>query len=354
MDKCDMCHQVVETDFLFCNDCHHGTASDWEYDPADPWQSQHADAVTTNGVEGCLEVCHDKKYCQDCHNELQPVPSSHEAATWLNNEITVTKYPDEAAKPSADHAIKATQAPDSCEVCHGEGGPNAAFCSGCHGYEMPHPDEFKEFHSKTGRDDPAACQRCHQFEEICSNCHHTNSSTWKPWAQVHGGVVNEQGAEDCLEPCHGEKQFCVDCHTAENAVPASHRVNDWTRRAAVDTPAKHPAAYEGNAESCTYCHGDGGPNDNAFCSGCHGVEMPHPADFKDTHGPGISDGSVNRGTCTNCHQQVFCDNCHHEGSTGAQPWQQEHPAVVKENGAEPCFECHEPTYCAECHVGLSR
>ncbi len=159
------------------------------------WQTQHAEAVTTNGVEGCLEVCHDTKFCQDCHNELKPVPSSHKGETWLHNELTVTKYPDEAAKPSADHAVKATQAPDSCEVCHGAGGPNAKFCTDCHGFDMPHPDDFKEFHSKTGRDNAAACQNCHQFPEICSNCHHAGSSPWKPWAQVHGGVVNEQGAE---------------------------------------------------------------------------------------------------------------------------------------------------------------
>jgi hypothetical protein len=357
LDKCDMCHQVTETDFAFCNDCHHGTASNWEYDPAVTWQTQHADAVTTNGVEGCLEQCHEKQYCLDCHNELQPVPSSHTSDIWLNNEITVTNYPDEKAEASAEHTVKANQAPDSCAVCHGEGGPNARFCADCHKYEMPHPDDFAEFHSKTGRDDKAGCQKCHQFAEICSNCHHAGASTWKPWEQVHGTTVNEQGAADCLEACHGEEKFCVDCHTARNAVPASHNANDWTRRSNVEQPAKHPAAYESNAESCTYCHGSGGPNDNEFCSSCHQLEMPHPAEFKDTHKDGFADGSLNRGTCENCHQQAYCDSCHHPQSTGTQPWQLEHPAVVKDEetgGADQCFECHEPTYCAECHVRVNR
>ena len=195
-----MCHQVVATNYQFCNECHHGTESDWEYDPAVVWQTQHAAAVTTNGVEGCLEVCHDTKFCQDCHNELKPVPSSHKGETWLHNEITVTKYPDEAAKPTADHAVKATQAPDSCEVCHGEGGPNAKFCADCHGSEMPHPDDFKEFHSKTGRDNSAACQNCHQFPEICSNCHHTGSSPWKPWAAGARWRRERTGRRGLLRP----------------------------------------------------------------------------------------------------------------------------------------------------------
>jgi hypothetical protein len=266
----------------------------------------------------------------------------------------VTKYGESAAEPTAEHATNAIQAVDACEVCHGDGGANAKFCKDCHKYEMPHPDDFTEFHSKTGRDDPGKCQDCHQFPEICSNCHHVGASPTKPWEQVHGPKVNEIGADECLEACHADQKFCVDCHTQKNAVPASHNAADWTRRTQADQPAKHPTTYDGNPESCAYCHGEGGPNENKFCSSCHAIEMPHPAEFKDTHATDFQEGTLKKPTCENCHQQVFCDSCHHEGSTGAKPWQLEHPAIVKENGADPCFECHEPTYCAECHVGLSR
>jgi hypothetical protein len=223
----------------------------------------------------------------------------------------------------------------------------------CHQLEIPHPEEFTEFHAQTGRENEAVCRNCHVFPELCSNCHHAGSSATEPWQVVHPRTVSEQGAEGCLETCH-DKAFCVNCHTATNAVPTSHTVPDWTRRQALTTPAKHPEAYEQNADSCTYCHGEGSPTENAFCNGCHQLEMPHPGEFKDSHGPDIAEGALNRAVCANCHSPVFCNNCHHEGAVGDVPWQQEHPGIVQETGAEPCFECHDPTYCAQCHVSLGR
>jgi cytochrome c-type protein NapC len=346
MDKCDLCHQVTTTGFAFCNDCHHGEKSGWEYDPKTPWQNQHAKAVSANGTDSCLEACHDTKYCYDCHNQLKPVPASHKANDWLRRE----------AEEIGEHADAFKAQPTACEVCHGEGMPNDnAFCRGCHKADMPHEKEFKEFHSKTGKGNPAVCANCHTFKELCSDCHHDGAKDGTPWINVHGGVVNSGGAGSCFEKCHQEK-YCVACHTTGNVVPASHNAANWTKRAALDKPAAHPETYSKAQDSCAYCHGSETPDKNKFCMGCHKLPMPHPSGYgaegKDNggaHADGFKDKKLDRALCANCHTQAFCDGCHH-GYTGATRWVNYHPATVEEDGAQGCFECHEEPYCSYCHV----
>jgi len=341
-EKCELCHTSVDP--AFCDTCHHGTASNWEYNPEVAWgQQQHAEAVRTNGVPGCLEACHDVNYCKACHDAVNPVPSSHAAADWLRRP----------AEELGEHAVSATNEITACEVCHGEGGPNSAFCKSCHVLDMPHAQDFKDFHAATGRSNPAVCSNCHTYVELCSDCHHEGAIDGQPWLRIHANTVNEQGGDGCFEKCH-EKPFCVDCHTAQAVLPTTHAAADWTRRTQIDAPAKHPTAYNELPENCTYCHGEGGV-ESAFCSNCHRIEMPHPSDFKDTHAKSFQDGDLTKPVCDTCHVPFFCDSCHHEGSVANQDWTtQRHPAIVRESGAEPCFECHDPTICAQCHVGLSR
>ncbi|MBS3957052.1 MAG: NapC/NirT family cytochrome c [Clostridiales bacterium] len=340
-EKCMMCHTSVDP--AFCDSCHHGVESGWEFETEVAWGgSQHAEAVRTNGVPGCLGVCHEPAYCQDCHTATNPLPTSHGAADWLR-------------RPAAElgqHAVDANNEISACEVCHGEGGASAPFCKSCHVVDVPHPQEFKQFHASTGRNNPQACSNCHTYVELCSDCHHEGAVDGQPWLRVHADTTNEQGAEGCFEMCH-DRAFCVECHTSRAVLPESHQAGDWTRRATIDAPARHPAAFDEQPENCSYCHGDGGAKAK-FCTDCHKLEMPHQPDFKETHAPSFREEEFAKPACMNCHSQYFCDRCHHEGATGAQPWTQEHAPLVKDKGAEPCFVCHEPPTCAACHVRLGR
>lgn len=340
-EKCEMCHTTENA--LFCDSCHHGSASGWEFVSDAEWGgAQHASAVRANGVPGCLEACHEISYCQSCHTSLNPIPTSHRESEWLRR----------SADDLGQHAVDAKNEITACEVCHGEGGPNSSFCKGCHTFDMPHPAEFKEFHATTGRTNPEACSNCHTFVELCSDCHHDGAIDGRAWLRVHPATIDDQGADGCFAKCH-DKKFCVDCHTGREVLPTSHTQGDWTRRSRLSVPALHPQAYDDSAENCTYCHGEGGVTAK-FCADCHKLEMPHPADFKNTHAPSFAEKEFSKAVCTNCHSQLFCDDCHHEGATGAQPWQLEHPPIVKEKGAEPCFVCHEPPQCAACHVRIGR
>jgi hypothetical protein len=352
IEKCDLCHNATKTNFEFCNNCHHGTASKWTYDSKVKWDTQHAKAVTANGVAGCLGACHEQKYCVDCHTKTKPLPSSHKDATWLRDKVTVTTYGGAAAAPSGKHALAATSAIDSCDICHGPGGTNAAFCKACHGMDVPHPDTFKKNHV-SGRNTKALCANCHTNKELCSDCHHKGAVNGTPWQQQHTKTVAADGANPCFEKCHQDKQFCVACHTTLKAVPASHKVGDWTRNLALNTPAKHSAAYKQQTDSCDYCHGTGGIA-AAFCTSCHKIAMPHPSGFKDSHKADFKANKLVKATCENCHNQFMCDNCHHPGAVADKPWMTFHPSIVKKNDADACFKCHKETFCSYCHVRLPR
>jgi len=358
--KCVMCHGVNEKTH-FCDSCHHGTAVEWEFNAAEPWTAkQHPKAVAKSGVASCTEKCHTAKFCVDCHTSKAVLPSSHKTKNWVRpKQPTMTVYGSAPASPSADHALEAQKSIESCAVCHGEGGPNAQFCKSCHVLEMPHPAEFKEFHSKS-KADPKPCVKCHTWPELCSNCHHVGSSTKTSWIKLHGSSVNKNGSASCLEKCH-KKDFCVKCHQSRKVVPTSHKAKNFVRNYSTEK-AVHVAQYTANGETCTNCHtGEAAALPNSkFCNGCHKLTMPHPEGFGakgkgngGEHQKLFNEKKTTKRVCANCHQPAFCNSCHHEGAPADKPWVRYHPDVVKKSGAQPCFDCHEETYCSNCHVNLA-
>ena len=355
--KCVMCHgDNAKTHF--CDKCHHGEQVDYEYVVSKPWATQHPAAVAKSGVKSCTAKCHTAKFCVDCHKGKNVVPASHAKKTWVRPaKPTMTVYGSTPASATALHSTAAQDSVESCEVCHGSGGVNAPFCKTCHKLEMPHTADFKKFHGQTGRKNPAVCKNCHGVPEMCSNCHHLGSSTTKPWLQVHGGSVAKNGATGCVESCHKQTD-CQSCHTKSKVIPASHKSPTFVKIAGSKLGV-HAASFQKDGTTCTFCHAGTAadlPN-SKFCKTCHKVPMPHVTDSskeKFPHKEGFAKKSYTKAQCTNCHNQVFCDSCHHAGSVPAKPWVRYHPTIVKKSGAQACFECHEETYCSNCHVNLAK
>jgi nitrate/TMAO reductase-like tetraheme cytochrome c subunit len=369
--KCVECHGKNE-DTHFCDDCHHGTAVKFEFDKKVAWTKQHPKAVEKSGLKACTDSCHSPKFCVDCHSNKKVYPASHKDKTWTKPaKPAMTVYGKTPAAPAAKHSLDAQKSIDSCAICHGSGGVNAAFCKSCHKLDMPHPAEFKKQHVG-GKKTPAVCRNCHNWKEMCSNCHHIGSSTPTGWVKVHGGSVNKNGAEGCVEKCH-KKNDCVSCHQKRKAVPNSHKaklfVRDYSAKA-----AQHAALYTKNADSCTYCHSGAAaelPN-SKFCTRCHGLKIPHPAGFglKSDSTPAQKDNGGQHAellknaqsalpkTCANCHKVNYCDSCHHKGLDTKKSWKSQHNTYVKKNTATGCFGggngCHEETFCSYCHVRLAR
>ena len=68
------------------------------------------------------------------------------------------------------------------------------------------------------------------------------------------------------------------------------------------------------ADSCLTCH-----RSAEYCSGCHGIEMPHPKGFLQKHGRIATSPTDLK--CAICHVQSDCTQCHeyHVHPGGTQP-----------------------------------
>ncbi|MDO8847129.1 MAG: cytochrome c3 family protein [Coriobacteriia bacterium] len=223
-------------------------------------------------------------------------------------------------------------------------------CTACHN-RVAHPETAitLEIEGNAPKQDfmsMTACYRCHSLGEA--------------WASEYRAS--------------GE---CVVCHTAGfDLIPPSHDAEDWyTERGA---SAGHAAAYtaaldraataqaspaEGAAlvrvppvaavNECYTCHLA------AYCTGCHGTQIPHPDGFTATHGQEFTTADADG--CAKCHNKTgaeandryACTLCHHPGFNPAEgAWRKRHDDVIA-GGVSPldsCYGCHDETYCSSCHV----
>lgn len=149
---------------------------------------------------------------------------------------------------------------------------------------------------------------------------------------------------------------CDACHPAGFELkPGNHFEPGFYRRYGDSKGHAKAAKADTKDRYCRMCHVK-----TTFCTGCHGVEMPHPTGFAKDHGVA---GKKTPAVCANCHAKgestasgtEFCSACHHKQGDPAKPWIPQHFKVVAEQGANTCFECHKSTFCAHCHVqGLGR
>lgn len=223
-------------------------------------------------------------------------------------------------------------------------------CTTCHN-RVAHPESAitLEIEGNAPKQDfmaMTACYRCHSLGE-----------TW---------------ASEYRAP--GE---CAVCHTAGfDLMPPSHDAEDWyTERgesaghasalaAALERAATmQERTIEGNAlvlvppvaavNECYTCHLA------AFCTNCHGTQIPHPDGFTVAHGQDFT--SAEASGCAKCHNKTgaeandryTCTLCHHPGFNPAEgAWRKRHDDVIA-GGVSPldsCYGCHDEMYCSSCHV----
>ena len=244
---------------------------------------------------------------------------------------------------------------------------NEVTCAICHN-RTAHVEDFKLAlkDPKTGERNRkhedfmkmAACFRCHSQEPkkdvppgSCSACH-TAKFKLKPASHDVAGFYPSGHAE---------------LAAAEESRVARAGGQQWlaATEASAYAPGEATSKGEGGGEvslgdsltkvatinQCSTCH------KRSFCTGCHGLPMPHPPRFIKTHS---ALGKKNATVCVKCHgpAATFCNECHHGTSLDlpynrAIPWRKQHPVAVRNVGANACFTCHNPTYCANCHVNGS-
>lgn len=269
---------------------------------------------------------------------------SHYALAMHSEQCTQCHGTNRPITPSAgiiiDHAVHAEKHVD-CAVCHNR-------VAHVENFELTLTDPQTGEPNRKHEDfmEMTACFRCHTQEEpegelgapgACELCH-TPGFKLKPashleegfYPEAHGDLGNEAAASVASATAEGasEGAEAEGGHGGETVGTSLPKVN--------------------TINECYTCHSE------EFCSDCHGVPMPHPADFQENHAEA---GEENPDSCVLCHGPAdrFCDDCHHGSAMGweidqSRTWIQQHMDTTRQTGASACFDCHNPTYCANCHV----
>ena len=168
---------------------------------------------------------------------------------------------------------------------------------------------------------------------MCTDCHsetaHGTAVLWPQTSQMN----------QCLD-CHSTSQVRSDCNKCHQgrSVQQRLRTGEW---AVTHGPNWKQTHGMGDLHTCASCH----PDD--FCVRCHGIPLPHGADFIRMHPLAAQ---TNRQDCSVCHKQTFCDNCHGIPMPHPASFTPLHATIVKQRGQALCARCHVKDDCSNCHV----
>ena len=204
------------------------------------------------------------------------------------------------------------------------------------------------------------CEQCHDLETITSKKfnvtikHTEHARKNESCVSCHRFVAhpdpyltrNEALMAQCFE-CHGLQKGakaagrCGLCHPAGTELePKSHQAKTWA--------TKHGQAALVDRKQCSMCHLD------TFCLACHGVVMPHPADWAKGKNVHAATAKHDTAVCRKCHSGSadLCTMCHHQGfDANKGPWVKEHPKLASQKGPAFCFAgCHDALFCVKCHT----
>ena len=290
-----------------------------------------ADRVTASMCGLCHEMmpqvntkatsAHTQIECGDCHEDSLPwyrFPETlaHRVKMLTRNLGPHLSHRVGGAPNPLGHLV--TSIPDTkCLECHD---PDREVTMHEEGVVIDHEkhseqnDSCISCHRYTTHRDPEADPEL-VFMAQCFNCHGQSSSADAPG--------------DCYL-CHPESY---------DLLPESHGPPEWE--------VEHGDSARVDRSSCLMCHEEG------FCRECHGLEMPHPAEWADGAILHSATSKGDREACSRCHGESpdFCTVCHHEDYMASEgTWVTQHPLNVARKGASYCLECHAPTSCVDCHT----
>jgi len=168
---------------------------------------------------------------------------------------------------------------------------------------------------------------------LCTDCHSdTAHGTAVKW-------VTKSDMNRCLD-CHASKTVRANCTTCHATRSVQERVTtgEWTVTHGPNWKQTHGM---GDLKTCAACHADD------FCVTCHGLSLPHNADFLRMH-PGVA--LTQRKDCEVCHKQTFCDDCHGLPMPHPASFTPTHATLVQKQGQTVCLRCHVQDDCTNCHV----
>ena len=222
-------------------------------------------------------------------------------------------------------------------------------CTTCHN-RVAHPEREKlTLASNEHHDDWLSmdgCFRCHGLESgarapgRCAACHAADFKLVPP-SHEKTNWYNAYGASKG----HAAAAMEVEKRVAEAEKAQGEKSTSEKGKA----EAKEELKPMAEVDTCMTCHKP------AFCTGCHGMKLPHNAAFKKDHAKQAAAAPASCGTCharsaAEAASKGYCSACHHPMSTPGVPWLTQHETAVKTADAQRCFACHKEQQCSYCHV----
>jgi hypothetical protein len=184
------------------------------------------------------------------------------------------------------------------------------------------------------------CNSCHKSEGVALN-HDAD------WLRGHR-LVAQKGGANCNQ-CH-EQSFCLDCHSGggidvklstqnykKDYIPKSHRS---------DFLEIHPIKALDNPQTCTRCH------DQKYCIQCHSKFKPNNLQFQSHRTQFSNINLTNVGPNHANFTPAQCQTCHPNGQLPAHMWSADHAVEARRN-LQACQSCHsDGDVCMKCHSAL--
>jgi hypothetical protein len=191
------------------------------------------------------------------------------------------------------------------------------------------------------------CNECHKEQGIplthdndWAGKHHQDTN----WMGEHRALAGKAG-KNCAD-CH-DQSFCLECHAGggvdvelrkmnykRDYVPKSHR-SDWLEL--------HPLKALDNPQTCTRCH------QQKYCADCHSKFRATDLQFL-SHRRQFSDIKLSSvGPNHSIFNTSQCQTCHPGGIVPTHTWSGEHAREARRN-LQACQTCHsDGDVCLTCH-----
>jgi hypothetical protein len=204
--------------------------------------------------------------------------------------------------------------------------------------------------------DGSACSVCHRTDltrivtaKSVRMRHETCIAKGARCVDCHGAVGHGAGSArqvfptmDSCNPCHdGTKapSNCDTCHTGGEKVTFGG-TSAWRVTHGRNWRTTHGM---GQLVSCRLCHRAG------YCAKCH-YDQPHPETWAGEHGKSAdATGDIKR-ACLDCHVKAFCDSCHGMAMPHPANWLKAHLTATKGKSDPSCRRCHTEFDCTTCHT----
>gem|GEM_PF-501506 len=400
-------HSFVSVRNVSCTECHANIVQGAGEVPRDRCQLCHSEQKHIDRYDDVAfmhenHVTERKIECRQCHNTI--LHQSEKKDTHFSsagnrgqcNTCHQRKHDVVSLLYAGQGGVDVTGTPDpmnkagvSCQACHrsyekadGEkfSAAGAAGCMLCHGesygakltgwhFEFDEPvakmyatiaKARTTITGKGSKNSAAAIQINKAYENI-------------RFLKDAGGVHNPQYARQIMRAAATQANQAFEEAGIAQRLPMPKAMVDLSKSECAKCHFKPPsgalkifgsdfshARHTENANlQCTTCHQDNAPDSASHgnlkltqsdCRSCHDKRLkgasPHPAGWKEAHGPRAMKQDRN---CATCHARNECNTCHGGiAMPHAAGWQKAHGPKSKQN-PDTCRRCHQQNECTTCH-----